>query len=384
MRAAAAALSVAAYHELNTDRMGKAAPGLIRVLVGLLPHPDAEVQAHAATALANLAYGSPSYQSEAGEAGAIGALLDVCRGRAGSGGGNAHDGTSTAVPLEVEEEEELSNDRRKVSENASVVGKLQEKNETGERWARKRQDVDRPVPTTVSTDTAVARIVGAQNEARKENEVDEEELECDGEKRGEEGRTTETMDVDAVQAATSALANLLCYSDANGVRLVAAAGIGVLVGLVSSYKPHNLLDFDQVGACVWALPQYVHAKRVAIEGGSSRRLSFLNCLARFSVGRYIDRGEVSILHDITATAVLRGGPMPHTTIISDKGYIFGCHVIQSILVQRILGQSDIYNVSTFNPCGQLSSALHGGCMRFLSANVDFRRRKSRPTPPRPW
>ncbi|CAM9825753.1 unnamed protein product, partial [Laminaria digitata] len=53
------------------------------------------------------------------------------------------------------------------------------------------------------------------------------------------------MDVDAVQAATAALANLLCYSDANSIRLVAAGGIGVLVGLVSSYRPHNLLDSDQ-------------------------------------------------------------------------------------------------------------------------------------------
>ena len=88
MRGAAAALSVAAYHEDNVDRMGRAASDLIPVLVSLLPHPDPEVQVHAATALANLAHGSPSYQSEAGEAGAIGALLDVCRGKAGVGGSN--------------------------------------------------------------------------------------------------------------------------------------------------------------------------------------------------------------------------------------------------------------------------------------------------------
>lgn len=62
-----------------------------------------------------------------------------------------------------------------------------------------------------------------------------------------EDGVADTMDVDAVQAATAALANLLCYSDANSVRLVAAGGIGVLVGLISSYRPHNLLDFDQVG-----------------------------------------------------------------------------------------------------------------------------------------
>ncbi|CAN0600611.1 unnamed protein product, partial [Ectocarpus sp. 12 AP-2014] len=54
--------------------MGKAAPDLIPVLASLLPHPDPEVQTHAATALANLAFGSPSYQSEAGEAGAVKAL----------------------------------------------------------------------------------------------------------------------------------------------------------------------------------------------------------------------------------------------------------------------------------------------------------------------
>ena len=70
--------------------------------------------------------------------------------------------------------------------------------------------------------------------------------ECVEDKGGEEGGAAATMDVDAVQAATAALANLLCYSEANSVRLVAAGGIGVLVGLVSSYRPQNLLDFDQV------------------------------------------------------------------------------------------------------------------------------------------
>lgn len=66
----------------------------------------------------------------------------------------------------------------------------------------------------------------------------------------------DTMDVDAVQAATAALANLLCYSDTNSVRLIAAGGIGVLVGLVSSYRPHNLLDFDQVGVSLTSLLEY--------------------------------------------------------------------------------------------------------------------------------
>lgn len=76
------------------------------------------------------------------------------------------------------------------------------------------------------------------------------------EEDGEEGEVVDTMDVDAVQAATAALANLLCYSDVNSVRLVAAGGIGVLVGLVSSHRPHNLLDFDQVGISLTLLAKY--------------------------------------------------------------------------------------------------------------------------------
>ena len=60
-----------------------------------------------------------------------------------------------------------------------------------------------------------------------------------------ERREVESIDVDVMQASTAALANLLCYSEANSVRLVDAGGLGVLMGLLSSYRPHNLLDSDQ-------------------------------------------------------------------------------------------------------------------------------------------
>lgn len=325
MRAAAAALSVAAYHEDNVERMGRAAPDLIPVLVSLLPHLDPEVQAHAATALANLAHGSPSYQSEAGEAGAIGALLDICRGRAGVGGcdgvgdadGGRGDGQATAVSgagmgtvvgmlgvsdnrierggegaaaepppgdsprgkkrlesnipqvedpyREVQQGGDAKKDEEKEGEKEETGDR------TGEKWAQTRdsekEEATGPVVGADGRETGKVATRpakktggrGGQGENAKARDEGGEGLmavpqpgECVEDKGGEEGGAAATMDVDAVQAATAALANLLCYSEANSVRLVAAGGIGVLVGLVSSYRPQNLLDFDQVCISLWA------------------------------------------------------------------------------------------------------------------------------------
>lgn len=294
MRAAASALSVAAYHEENTDRMGRSAPGLIPVLVSLLPHPDPEVQAHAATALANLSHGSPSYQSEAGEAGAIRALLNVCRGRAdidggddvlggdgvGDGDGGDDDGgvspTITGRMLEDSDSqrkgskshgsEAAKNTRREeAKQGGSAKKEGEEKKEeegggrTGESARKgdsKKEDTTLSVAITNKGDGGRGCGQDQNNEIESDREVGEGLMamrqqpggvEDEG---GEEGGAAATMDVDAVQAATAALANLLCYSETNSVRLVAAGGIGVLVGLVSSYRPQNLLDFDQVCVCV--------------------------------------------------------------------------------------------------------------------------------------
>ncbi|CAM9262946.1 unnamed protein product, partial [Ectocarpus fasciculatus] len=301
VRAAASALSVAAYHEDNADRMGKAAPDLIPVLASLLPHPDPEVQTHAATALANLAYGSPSYQSEAGEAGAVGALLDVCRGRAGvdagdggdrdeaSGGGGTPLFVSGVDKVSVDETAEGADDSRGRSgggrstpssrtpggrgrsgsgepEAGGVRGEVQQvgrtkkegepRNTRDQESKAEREETEEVMSSMdeANAEKADIRDIGAGsatkaacegnmgvNLARRQGE-ETGGVEDEG---GEEGGAAATMDVDAVQAATAALANLLCYSEANAVRLVAAGGIGVLVGLVSSYKPHNLLDFDQ-------------------------------------------------------------------------------------------------------------------------------------------
>lgn len=148
VRAAVSALSVAAYHEANADRMGKAAPNLIPVLVDLLAHPDAEIQAHTATALANLAHGSPTYQSDAGAAGAIEALLDVCRGRAGAG--EEHDiHPMTTVKCTGQSENHGETGVTKVattgkvqseSESTKKANEKEQESGTGERWARKTGD----------------------------------------------------------------------------------------------------------------------------------------------------------------------------------------------------------------------------------------------------
>lgn len=327
---------MAAYHKDNTDRMGTTAPNLIPVLVGLLPHPDPEVQVHAATALANLAYGSPSYQSEAGEAGAIAALLDLCCGRAGVGGGRGGGGSNRgdggegdgktegtlnpAVDMDaVVEGGEQSESREQAGRggmgvrsppNTTIPGRKEDlmdgsaiktgrmkvqqglkteeegewetgdKSRTGDRWARKRdseqeQGTSGTEAAILSTDEVSAAksatLVdhctdgrstpkdGGDRRASEEERgqiyrihrserIEGSKVEDEG---GEQVTAADTMDVDAVQAATAALANLLCYSETNSVRLVAAGGIGVLVGLVSSYRPHNLLDTDQV--CDWLL-----------------------------------------------------------------------------------------------------------------------------------
>ncbi|CAM9320335.1 unnamed protein product, partial [Hapterophycus canaliculatus] len=298
VRAATAALSVAAYHEDNADRMGTAAPKLIPVLVSLLPHPDPEVQVHAATALANLAHGSPSYQSEAGEVGAIGALLDVCCGRAGvpgsgggSGGESRGDGKGegkragalmpfvdvdaagevveqSACGEQAEREgvrmklaqsktspggkENLTVDRSEVRGNRRKI-EVEMRTERGEgKCAGEDESRTETLPDHSADGRSNAKNRSNQRASQGEGgpiyliQQSGRNQESEGNKGGEEAREADTMDVDAVQASTAALANLLCYSEANSVRLVAAGGIGVLVGLVSSYRPHNLLDSDQV------------------------------------------------------------------------------------------------------------------------------------------
>lgn len=297
--------------------MGRAAPDLIPVLVSLLPHPDPEVQAHAATALANLAHGSPSYQSEAGEAGAVGGLLDICRGRAGvggngedyGGGGGARDGGVAPVvsgagvgivvgtpggsenrgggrggggtpprnssrgrkdpentPPEVEGDRSEAKQGIRANEGGEERKRGGADGGTGEKWARRVGGGSEEGPgavadggekTAVEVTTDFVKGGGGRGGHGRNEEVGD----CEGregtmvvrqrrreveDEGGEEGGAAESMDVDAVQAATAALANLLCYSEANSVRLVAAGGIGVLVGLVSSYRPQDLLDSDQV------------------------------------------------------------------------------------------------------------------------------------------
>lgn len=246
VRAAAAALSVAAYHDANADRMGVAAPNLIPVVVSLFSHNDAEIQAHAATTLANLAHGSPSYQGKAGEAGAIEALLNVCRGRAGC----ELESSFRAACIDAEKNDD--------NMGPPSVSRNQEGDDDDDNPARGAESKEMLAEGRHNGKDALVEVSGESGE----------ESECDGptslvgspkvEKhgeaiQGEEGGGneepeggSETMDVDAILAATAALANLLCYSDANSVRLVDAGGIGVLVGLISSYRPHNLLDFDQV------------------------------------------------------------------------------------------------------------------------------------------
>lgn len=234
VRAAAAALSLAAYHEANAERMGKMVPNLIPVIVGLLPHSDAEVQAHAATALANLAHGSLTYESEAGKMGAIEALLDMCRGRSSCCTGRAIKSESSRAKEHAVTSEEIS------LEHPPNVERQEDEGTMSVRWAQKRAEVEkRPALPLNVGDSTVDKPPSVPDQ--KEEKVLGSIYNGD-----EKGGAEETMDVDAILAATAALANLLCYGDSNSVRLVAAGGIGVLVGIVSSYKPYNLLDFDQV------------------------------------------------------------------------------------------------------------------------------------------
>lgn len=248
VRAASAALSVAAYHDANADRMGVAAPNLIPVVVSLFSHNDAEIQAHAATTLANLAHGSPSYQGQAGDAGAIEALLNVCRGRAGcelespfgAAGTDAEQNDSNTDPTSLCRNQEGNDDdnnnlaRGVESKEMLAVGRQHGKDTLAEVGGESGEKTECDVTTT--------SLVGLPKVERHGVAIQGEG--CGGNEEPEGG--SETMDVDAILAATAALANLLCYSDANSVRLVDAGGIGVLVGLISSYRPHNLVDFDQV------------------------------------------------------------------------------------------------------------------------------------------
>lgn len=205
--------------------MPNAAPELIRVLVGLLGHPNAEVQAHTATALANLSVGSPNSQSEAGRAGAVEALLDMCRERACGTGVGAYDSTSTAG-VEMEANTEGEN-------RAEIVLEIKEEDKL-----QPPKKIDGC--NSISESSAVAIVQGAaipELESSEENGI--------GMVKAGGRREIESIDVDVMQASTAALANLLCYSEANSVRLVDAGGLGVLMGLLSSYRPHNLLDSDQ-------------------------------------------------------------------------------------------------------------------------------------------
>lgn len=250
VRAAIAALSVAAYHEANAYRMGKIAPDLIPVLVSLLPHPDAEVQAHAATALANLTHKSSAHQSEAGEVGAIEALLDLCRGRAGNDRESLRDKNCDIVALGGEVHGSLVADGSKDFQS-STEGATEKKGEVDKQWVRKRGSVKNVIATATTATTATTAMMPGMRVAKElrtlETSMEEqEELTPRRNKRDGEDGVVDTMDVDAVQAATAALANLLCYSESNSIKLVAAGGIGVLVGLVSSYRPQNLLNSDQV------------------------------------------------------------------------------------------------------------------------------------------
>lgn len=226
VRASAAALSVAAYHESNAIRMGKSAPDLIPVVVGLLSHTDPEIQAHAATTLANLAHGLPKYQADAGEAGAIDGLLLVCRGRAGC---KLDPDFGQPDVLQLRERIDERHSEGNVSRGAEE--------EQANTPPKKRRRDDNATKSPKESGPAPEGSRSCEVDMRVGQEVDE----------WNEDQGAQNMDVDAIQAATAALANLLCYSDANSVRLVNAGGIGVLVGLVSSYRPQNLLDFDQVG-----------------------------------------------------------------------------------------------------------------------------------------
>lgn len=228
MRAAAAALSVAAYHEANAVRMCELAPDLIPAVVGLLSNVDPEIQAHAATTLANIAYGSPKHQGDAGEAGAIEGLLRVCQGRAGQVVDKAFTNQGQDKLREHSDEDQEEDQEEATIELTEAV-----KRDT----LCERSDQDSMEESKNSGDALEGSMedrhspwLGAQSGVG-----------------GEQGLLEMMMEVDAIQAATAALANLLCFCDANSVRLMEAGGLGVLVGLISSYRSQNLLDSDQVG-----------------------------------------------------------------------------------------------------------------------------------------
>lgn len=214
--------------------MPNAAPELINILVGLLRHPDAEIQAHTATALANLALRSPTSQSEAGRAGAVEALLDVCRGRACGTRVGRYD-SSSAAGAEAGVGEGSNTEREKREGVAlSIMNALNE----GEEKKLQPKKIDRWNGTSESSAVGVVQGTAmAELESGDGNGL--------GMDKAGERREVESIDVDAMQASTAALANLLCYSEANSVRLVDAGGLGVLMGLLSSYRPHNLPDSDQ-------------------------------------------------------------------------------------------------------------------------------------------
>ena len=219
--------------------MTKAEPNLITILADLIRHPDAGIQAHSAIALANLTRGSPACQSEAGRAGAVEALLDVCRGRAGNTTGRSYEvhtaGDEAGVSRETTRLGEKQTGASPAIENTTNDG-ARKQDKSYKPCTQKINDID---STAVVPDDGVTQMVAtATFESGDGNNL--------GVDQQRDERGGDNLDVDAVQAATAALANLLCYSDANSVRLVDAGGLGVLVGLLSSDRAHNLLDFDQV------------------------------------------------------------------------------------------------------------------------------------------
>jgi hypothetical protein len=80
VKAAALALSVAAFHEHNNGAMGRM-PECVDAMVRLCGSEDDEVQAQAAATLANLGYGHELNQRLIGDAGALETLLDLCCSR---------------------------------------------------------------------------------------------------------------------------------------------------------------------------------------------------------------------------------------------------------------------------------------------------------------
>ncbi|CAM9414363.1 unnamed protein product [Discosporangium mesarthrocarpum] len=204
VRAAVSALSVAANLDLNAQTMGRD-PRCIEGLVGLLSNPDVEIQAHAAATLTNVSQGSQLNQETIGNAGGVEALLLVCQGRAAAREENNGGPPPSSIDLH--------------GQQVAVGGmKIEGGNdEVGPKSGKEAVKIP-----------------------RTEQQKGGQQIQCSVEDGGER------MDVDALEAATAALANLMCSHEGTAIRFVDAGGIGVLMGLMSSFRATNLLDSDQV------------------------------------------------------------------------------------------------------------------------------------------